>query len=143
MATLTDEQKKRNISKVLNLAFLDWRDDMVRDGTPVSQATQTEFTRELGVPHSSWSRWVNATSSPDFETIDTKLAPNKYIGPRIYEAAGISPRLPDNPRVRYIVANWKYVEEEDQEKLLSIFRKMVEKHDDDNDIDFDFSPSVA
>ena len=62
---------------------------------------------------------------PGVDVID-QLANNPLIGQEIYDFVAVEPRLPSDPRLRYIVKHWSDLSKEEQERHLSLFRQQIE-----------------
>lgn len=125
------DKKTARIVKLLNTAFVNWQRDQIKAGVPASQASQTEFSRVIGVPNTSWSSWVLGTRIPTGDSSIKRLAACSYIGNDIYRALG-RPVPVENKRLRFMVDNWDRIPNQKQDALLSMFEDSLPDNGDEN-----------
>jgi hypothetical protein len=126
-----DEKTVKRVSKLLNSAYSNWRWDQIKRGEPSSKASQSAFSRLLGVPNTSFSQWVNGTRLPVGGNID-KLANNKYIGPQLYTALGVPQRVPTDPDFQIIAEGWHKLSDEQRQALASYCKEIIDSARNDS-----------
>lgn len=119
-----EDRAQERFAELLNDAYESWRRDFRRKGDHAYAISRANFARYLGVSPVTLSTWMNAKRFPTPELIEI-LAANRYVGMRIFEVLGLSPRLPADPELRFLVEHWSDLSEEQQEAQMRFFKEEV------------------
>ena len=82
--------------------------------------TATKLGKELGVPQTSFSAWLNGIRLPDYKNT-MKLA--SAFGDEIYDICGYPRPSPQDARLHAIMDKWADLSPEVQDQILSIAEK--------------------
>jgi len=89
--------------------------------------SQSEMSRETGVPQASLSQYMNGTRIPSVENAE-KLA--DYFGPEVYEILEMPPKMPNDPLLKRVVYAWMKLQPDMQKRIVNKVEDAVAEWDD-------------
>jgi hypothetical protein len=110
--------------KLLSGAYMAWSAERTKKGIPPSHSSQSEWAREMGIPPTTLSSFITGNRLPTVENVD-KLALSPHIGLDIYEAVGMSARMPQDPALRRIAKAWPRLSPDARQRVVELCRELA------------------